>query len=75
MKAHIRGGELRIRLTQDCLEKLKLRDGEELKAEVFKGGVTFSRSPDEARRASASKLFPYRFNRFEPALFIEMYLG
>jgi hypothetical protein len=55
-KAHIRDGELRIALSDKMRRKLAVREGEELKAHVFEGSITFTRTTEDARREAGTRI-------------------
>jgi hypothetical protein len=55
-KAHIHNGALTLPLTEELRATLEVHEGEELDAHVFKGGVTFTRTTDEARREAGQRL-------------------
>ena len=47
--ARIRNGELTVPLSDDVQEKLGLRDGDELEAHIFNGGLSLTPTSAEAR--------------------------
>lgn len=55
-KAHIRNGALTIPLTDEMREKLAVRDGDELDARVYKGGLTVVPATDEARQQAGQRI-------------------
>jgi hypothetical protein len=55
-KARVRNGELTIPLSEEIREKLDLRDGDELDAQVFRGSLTFTPASPEARRQAGQRI-------------------
>jgi hypothetical protein len=56
-KAHIRNGELTIRLSDEIREKFNVREGEQLQAHVLEDGLIVTRTSPDARRRAGERLF------------------
>ncbi len=56
-KAHIRNGELTIRLSEEIRQKLGVNEGDELEAHVFPGSLVFRTSSPGARERSWARIF------------------
>ena len=57
IRAHIRNGELTIRLSDEIREKFNVREGEQLQAHVLEDGLIVTRTSPDARRRAGERLF------------------